>query len=326
MSPSPPAWQVWTALGLVYVVWGSTYLAIRYLVEGLPPLLAAGSRFAVAAVLLLGWVLLRRGPSALVAAPRAWGAAGLSGLLLLLGGNGLVTLAERDGLPSGLTALLIAVVPLFIVVLRGLSGDRARRSTVAGVLVGLLGLAVLLLPGARPEGLPVRPAVLVVLAALLWSLGSFAVTKLAVPRDALAVTVAQQATGGLAMICVGLLSGERLELERVTVASVVAWVYLVTFGSLVAFTAYSWLLGVAPVSKVATYAYVNPVVAVALGALIAGEAVPLTTAVGGSITLLAVAVVVRAESGRRKAESPLPEPVPEPATAPSSGRDGSAAR
>ena len=145
---TPPVWQVWTALGLVYVVWGSTYLAIAYVVDTLPALLSAGLRFAVAGLLLAAYLRLRRGRSAFRATRReALGAVGV-GALLLLGGNGLVTLAEERDLPSGLTALLVAAVPLWVVLLRSASGDRPAARTLLGVVLGFAGVAVLLLPGA----------------------------------------------------------------------------------------------------------------------------------------------------------------------------------
>lgn len=307
-SSPPPTWQIWTALWLVYVVWGSTYLAIRYVVETLPPLVSAGMRFGLAAVLLAGWLAVRRGRAAFRASGRELaGAAGI-GILLLTGGNGLVTLAEERGLPSGLAALLIAAVPLWVVLLRASTGDRPAARTLLGVGIGFVGVAVLLLPGARPEGVAVLPATMTVLAGVIWAIGSFLATRVPLPRDPLLTTVAQMAGGGLVLVLVGLGSGEPLSLAGGSAVSWLAWSYLVVFGSIVAFTAYSWLLGVAPVSKVSTYAYVNPVVAVLLGAVIAREVVGLATVVGGAITVLAVAVVV-SEEGRRRRIRAAPGPV-----------------
>jgi len=296
---TPAAWQVWTALGLVYVVWGSTYLAIAYVVESLPALLSASLRFAVAGLLLATYLRLRRGRVAFRASRReALGAVGV-GALLLLGGNGLVTLAEQRDVPSSLTALLVAAVPLWVVLLRAASGDRPAARTLFGVVLGFAGVAVLLLPGARPEGVELLPALMVVGSSVLWSVGSFTATRIALPADALLTTTLQMAGGTVALGLAGIVGGERLDTAAVTGRSVLALAYLVVFGSLVAFTAYSWLLGVAPVSKVSTYAYVNPVVAVLLGVLVAGESVETVTVVGGAVTVLAVAVVV-GEQGRRR--------------------------
>ena len=302
MSPAP--WKTWTALGLVYVVWGSTYLAIRYVVVGLPPLLTAGTRFLLASALIATFVVVRRGRAPFRASRRQWaGAAGI-GLLLLLGGNGGVTLAEQAHLPSGLTALLVAGVPLFVVVLRLLTRDRPTSRTLAGVAIGFVGLAVLLLPGARPTGVSLLAAGTVVVSSLLWSVGSFIATRIPLPADPLVTTVAEMLGGAAGLVVVGLLRGERPPASTVPVSSLLALAYLVVFGSVVAFTAYSWLLGTAPVSRVATYAYVNPVVAVVLGALIAGEQVTVVSLVGGGITVLAVAVVV-SEQAPAVAQEPV---------------------
>ena len=301
---TPPAWKTWTALGLVYVVWGSTYLAIAYVVDTLPALLSASVRFAVAGLLLAVYLRLRRGRAAFRATRReALGALGV-GALLLLGGNGLVTLAEERDVPSGLTALLVAAVPLWVVLLRSASGDRPAARTLLGVALGFAGVAVLLLPGARPAGVALLPALLVVASSILWSIGSFTATRIALPADALLTTTLQMVGGTVALGLAGAVRGERFEVDAVSGQSVVALAYLVVFGSLVAFTAYSWLLGVAPVSQVATYAYVNPVVAVLLGVLVAGEAVETVTLVGGAITVLAVAVVVGEEGRKAPAYEP----------------------
>ena len=301
---TPPAWKTWTALGLVYVVWGSTYLAIAYVVDTLPALLSASVRFAVAGLLLAAYLRLRRGRAAFRATRReALGALGV-GALLLLGGNGLVTLAEERDVPSGLTALLVAAVPLWVVLLRSASGDRPAARTLLGVALGFAGVAVLLLPGARPAGVALLPALLVVASSILWSIGSFTATRIALPADALLTTTLQMVGGTVALGLAGAVRGERFDVDAVSGQSVAALAYLVVFGSLVAFTAYSWLLGVAPVSQVATYAYVNPVVAVLLGVLVAGEAVETVTLVGGAITVLAVAVVVGEEGRKAPAYEP----------------------
>ncbi|HWH27452.1 MAG TPA: EamA family transporter [Mycobacteriales bacterium] len=313
--PSPPSWQVWTALWLVYVVWGSTYLAIAYVVDTVPPLVGMGLRFVTAALLVAAYVAVRRGPAALRVSRRQLRSAAVVGLLLLLGGNGGVALAESADLPSGLAALLVAVIPLQVVLLRWLARDRPSAQTVAGVGLGFVGLAVLLLPGARPEGVALVAVLTVVAGAFLWSLGSFYATRAELPADGLTTTAVEMACGGVALLVVGVLRGERVDVEAVSTSSLVALGYLVVFGSIVAFTAYSWLLSVAPVSQVATYAYVNPVVAVALGAVLRGEDVTRLTVLGGAITIVAVAVVVR-EEGRRRAR-PAEVDLREPQAVPS---------
>lgn len=309
--PTAPVWQVWTALWLVYVLWGSTYLAIAYVVDTVPPLVGMGLRFGAAAALLAAYVAVRRGRAALRVTPRQLRSAAVVGLLLLLGGNGLVAVAEAAELPSGLAALLIAVIPLWVVLLRWLADDRPSARTVGAVALGLLGLAVLLLPGARPDHVAGYAVATVLAASLLWSVGTFYATRTELPEDGLTTTALEMAAGSVGLLTVGLVRGERLQVSEVSTSSWLALGYLVVFGSLVAFTAYSWLLTAAPVSQVSTYAYVNPVVAVALGAVLRDEDVTGLTVVGGAITVLAVAVVIR-EEGRRRATQraePQLEPV-----------------
>lgn len=298
---TPARWRTWTALGLVYVVWGSTYLAIRYVVESLPPLLTASTRFVVASGLVVTYLLARRGAAAFRGSLRQYATAAAIGLLLLCGGNGGVTLAEQAHLPSGLAALLVAGVPLWVVLLRASRRDRPSRRTVAGVALGFCGLAVLLLPGARPQGVALGAVLLVVCSSMLWAFGSFVGSRLPLPADPLVASVAEMLGGAVGLCVVGVARGESLHLSGVRASSVAAFAYLVVFGSIVAFTAYSWLLPNAPISWVATYAYVNPVVAVLLGATFVGERITATTVVGGAVTLLAVGVVVSQEGRGRPA-------------------------
>ena len=296
---APAAWQVWSALGIVYVIWGSTYLAIRIMVETVPPLLGAGLRFGLAGALML-LALAARGRRVRVTRAELVGA-GLVGVALCFGGNGLVTVAERD-VPSGLAALIVASIPLFIVVYRLLAGDRPARATLAGVLVGFAGVGVLLLPGGRPEDVPLGPTLLIVLAAALWALGSFGAQRLAMPQAPLVSTGWQMLLGGSAMLVCAVPAGElaNLDVARFSADSVAAFAYLVVAGSLVAFTAYAWLLQRAPISQVATYAYVNPVVAVVLGALILDEQIGWPMLAGTALVLPAVAVIVRREAAARR--------------------------
>ncbi len=304
MTVAPPTWKLWTALGIVYVVWGSTYLAIRYVVESLPPLLSASFRFSVAALVLTAFLLLRRGARSLRATRRQHVNAGGIGLLLLLGGNGGVTLAEERGLPSGLAALLVAAVPLWVVLLRLLGRDRPTTQTLVGVAVGFVGLAVLLRPDSHHGEAALSSSLIVLGSSLLWSIGSFLSGRIDLPPDPLLGSVGQMVGGALGLLVVGLALRERLVWDDVQTSSLVAVGYLVVFGSVVAFTAYSWLLRVAPVSKVSTYAYVNPVVAVALGAVFVGESLSPSSFIGGALTLTAVAIVV-AEEGRRRSRQQL---------------------
>ncbi|QES56442.1 EamA family transporter [Streptomyces venezuelae] len=286
---------VWAALAVVYVVWGSTYLGIRIVVETMPPFLSAGARFITAGLLLSAVVALRYGPAALRATRAQLGSAALVGLLLVLGGNGLVVLAETS-VPSGLAALLVAAVPMWVVVLRAGSGDRPPLRTLAGVLVGLTGLAVLTSPGLSGE-VRLSGVLLVVAASVLWSVGSFSAPRLKLPANPFTGSAYQMFAGGIGAVAVGLLRGEQRGLDpaAISTASWLALGYLTVVGSLVGFTAYVWLLQAAPLSLVSTYAYVNPVVAVALGALILDEALTWPILVGGAIVVAAVGVIVSTE-------------------------------
>ncbi|GAA2247589.1 MULTISPECIES: EamA family transporter [Kitasatospora] len=286
----------WAALAVVYVVWGSTYLAIRITVETVPPFLSASARFVVAALLLALLLAWRQGPAVLrVNAPQL-GSAALVGVMLLLGGNGLVVLAEQSGVPSGLAALLVAAVPLWVVLLRRATGGHTSGATVAGVLVGLLGLVVLTVPGLSGE-VGLSGLLMVIGATLSWSSGSFLASRLPLPGNPFTASVYEMLAGGLACLPVAAAKGElhRLDLSAVSTGSWLALGYLVVFGSLVAFSAYAWLLQSAPLPLVATYAYVNPVVAVFLGWLILSEPLSLPIVLGGAIVVGGVFLVVRSE-------------------------------
>lgn len=203
-TPSPL--RVAGALGTVYLVWGSTYLAIRLMVDSIPPLVAGGVRFLIAGSLLYTWVRLRRpGPRP---SPRELAGAALVGVLLVLGGNGLVAVAESHRVPSSLAALLIASVPLWVVLLRRATGERLPGVTLIGVGVGFAGVGMLLAPGQRPQGVSVAGLALCVAAAASWASGSFAGSRLATPRDPLHFTALQMLFGGAATALAALLSGE----------------------------------------------------------------------------------------------------------------------
>jgi drug/metabolite transporter (DMT)-like permease len=292
--------RVWVALWTVYIVWGSTYLAIKILVETIPALLGSGLRFFLAGLVFAAFLAVRRGPGALRISGRELAGCAAVGTALLLGGNGLVAVAEDYGTPSGLTALVVASVPLWVVVFRTATGDRVRRATLLWVLGGFAGVAMLLLPGERPDDATVGGVLIVVAAAFCWASGSFASGRLALPDDPIRSTAFQMLCGGGAMALAGLVAGEggQVDVGAFSTASVLAFAYLVVIGSLVAFTAYVWLLQHAPISQVATYAYVNPVVAIALGALFVGEEITPLVAVAALTIVLSVAGTVRQEAVR----------------------------
>ncbi|MFI7533658.1 EamA family transporter [Streptosporangium sp. NPDC049376] len=288
---------VWGALAIVYVVWGSTYLAIRVVIETLPPLLSGAMRFTSAAVILSLVILLLKGPGPFRMTAKQFGGAALVGVLLLTAGNGLVALAEQH-ISSGLAALLVASVPLWLVILRVVARDRPRALTLAGVLVGFAGVAVLSLTGA--SGASNGTAItIILLASISWSVGSFLSSRIPMPADPFAASTVEMLVGGVGLTLVGTASGEHLNLAAVSGRSWIGLAYLIVMGSLVGFTAYAWLLGNAPISLVSTYAYVNPVVAVVLGGLILSEVVTGSMVVAGLVIVVGVALVVSTE--RRKA-------------------------
>jgi drug/metabolite transporter (DMT)-like permease len=292
-----PEWLVWAALIVVYVVWGSTYLGIRLVVETMPPLLAAAVRFVIAGLIIYGVLLVRRGPGGLRMSWAELRGSAFVGMALLLGGNGLVMLGERD-VPSGLAALIIAVVPLWVVVLRLLFSERIRAGTMIGVGLGFAGVAVLLVPRGVTGSVAPLGMLMLVVAGASWAIGSYYSKRVALPRDPFVATAAQLMLGGLALGVAGVVTGELglLQVARFSDRSIIAFVYLVTFGSILAYTAYTWLLQNAAVSKVATYAYVNPVVAIVLGGWVLAEEINPSMVIGGAMIVLAVGLVVRTET------------------------------
>jgi drug/metabolite transporter (DMT)-like permease len=293
VPPAPPWAVVAAALGIVYVVWGSTYLGIRIVVEEAPPLTAMGQRYVLAGLVLATVIAARRGWRTLRPTGRQLLGCLFLGLMLPLLGNGMVAVGESRGVTSGVAALLIAVVPLAIVVFRLAERDRPRPMTLAGVAAGFAGLAVLvLLDGSQAA--PLAPTLVVLFAATCWALGSYLQPRLWLPADPFVVTVYEMLLGGLLLLAAGALSGEEFRLDY-PARTWVALGYLVLFGSVVAFSAYVWLLARAPISLVATYAYVNPVVAVVLGWLVLEETVSPAMAVGGATVVLAVAIVIGSE-------------------------------
>jgi drug/metabolite transporter (DMT)-like permease len=299
-APRTAGWLAWAALGVVYVVWGSTYLAILVSVETMPPLLSAGARFLSSGLLLCLALLAFAGPGAFRMTRPQFGTAALVGVLLPAWGNGLVVVAERQ-VASGLAALLVACVPLYVVVLRRLTGQRPPPVTVLGVAVGLVGLVVLLLGGpvAGAHGTAWWGPWLVLLAALGWSVGTVAGSRLPTPPNPVTFSAVGMLVGGALLTAGGLVAGERVVPAEVSTASWVAWGYCVVFGAL-AFSAYTYALGRLPVSTVATYAYVNPVIAVVLGVLLADERFGAVQLLGGLVVLAAVVLVVRGERGERR--------------------------
>lgn len=289
------------ALLIVYVVWGSTYLGIRVVVEEAPPLTSMGSRYLLAGLLVALILAVRSGWSRLRITRRQLIGCAALGLLLPVLGNGLVSVGEAEGAPSGVTALLVAVAPLMITIFRFSAGDRPHRLSVLGVVLGLAGLGYLVLAGHQgtaDEHIPLGAALIVFVASTCWAFGSWVQPRLPLPGDAFVMTVYEMVTGGVVLLLAGFVRGERARPGEYSADAWLAWGYLVVFGAMIAFSAYVWLLGNAPISLVATYAYVNPVVAVILGALILDEPITTAIAIGGVVIVIAVAIVISVERVR----------------------------
>lgn len=274
-----------TAFAAVYIIWGSTYLAIRYAIETIPPFTMAGTRFLLAGAILVVWARVRGAawPSA-----AQWRTAAWVGALLLLGGNGGVTWAEQR-VPSALAALMVGAEPLWVVVLDWIRprGNRPSSSVMAGLLVGFAGVVLLVAPWEAGGG-AVEPigALALVIATVSWAIGSIASKGAPAPASPLMGAGANMLAGSVLLYAAGVVTGEpaRLDTSQVSAVSVVALLYLVLFGAVVGFTAYLWLLKNTSLALASTYAYVNPVVAVVLGWSIAGEEI--------SLRVLAAAVVI----------------------------------
>jgi drug/metabolite transporter (DMT)-like permease len=277
--------KVWTALITVYVIWGSTYLGIAIAGETIAPLFAASTRFITAGALMVGIVLLRRGT--LRVSRRALASCIVIGALLP-GANAVLFFAERD-VPTGLASLIIATVPLWVVVLRLAARERLGRPALIGVGVGFAGVAVLAHPSGGATALGIA---LCLLSALMWSTGTVLSAWLTMPADPFAATAYEMLAGGLLMLPIAVFTVHGFSPSR---ASILGWLYLVTFGSIVGYTAYVWLLANAPLSLVSTYAYVNPVVAILLGVLFRGEDLTWRLLIGAATVVAAVALVVRRE-------------------------------
>lgn len=263
--------MLFSAFGIVYVVWGSTYLAIRVAIETIPPLLMAGTRFLVAGGVLYAWALVRGAPSPGFRALR--GAALLGALFLFLGNGGLVWAETR--IPSGLAAVLAATTPLWTVLIerrRGTTGA-VRPAVYAGLILGLAGVVLLMIPGGHEGGVDLLGASVVLAAALIWAYAMAISRSLTLPESGVVSAAVQMLAGGVLLIAAGSLGGEWSGFvpSGASLRSLLGLGYLIVFGSLVAYSAFTWLLRVAPAGRVSTYAYVNPVVAVLLGWLLASE-------------------------------------------------------
>jgi drug/metabolite transporter (DMT)-like permease len=285
--------SVLLAMGLLYIVWGSTYLAIRITVETVQPLAAAGIRFILAGLLTLAALAVLGRLSGMPSAQEVRGAA-IVGIWLLIGGVGLVTITESHA-PSNLTAVLASTTSLWIVGYRAMAGERIGRGSIAAATLGVIGVIVLFSPSASGAGNPWL--LLAIVTALLWSSGSFYGRRLTVPADPFVSAVIQMLTAG-AILTIGavLLDGVgALDLTTASTHSLLAMLYLVVAGA-IAFSAYVWALGRLPISTIVTHQYVNPAVAVVLGAVFLGEGLGVSAVIGTVLVIAAVFATVRTES------------------------------
>lgn len=295
----------WIALWTVYVIWGSTYFAIAYVIETMPPLLGMGIRFLLAGLLLFIFIIMQKGWNEINIPRPQIITSTVMGFVLLGFGLGNVAVAEKH-VPSGIVALIIAALPLWIAIFRTISGERPSRTSWLGLIIGFLGVALLLKPGSvkavsgESSSTVIFFMFMVLIGNIGWALGTYLAPRFPLPKNALVFTAYEMLAGGVSLTIAGFINGETL--ADFFDASAWSWLwfgYLVLFGSIIAYSAYLWLVSNAPVSLTATYAYVNPIIAVALGAIFLDEVITINYAIGGAIIVLGVLVVVSAESKKK---------------------------
>lgn len=293
-SASQPArWLVLLAFATIYLIWGSTYLAIAFAVETLPVFLMSAVRFLLAGGLVLAWSLGRGAP---LPTRAQWRSASIAGLLLFVLNNSLLVGAEHGGLPSGIAALLIATTPMWIVLLNWLrpGGERPGISVFAGLALGTFGIVLLVNPG-NAVGVDPIGALMVIAAALCWSVGSMYARGAGLPSNTGVSIGMQLLTGGVMQAVLAIVSGEVAQFDpsKVTLLSIASLTYLGVMSSIIAFAAFTWLMRVTSPARVATYAYVNPVVAVFLGWALNNEPLEPRTLIAAAIIVFAVVLITR---------------------------------
>ena len=295
----------WISLWTVYIIWGSTYFAIAYVIETMPPLLGMGIRFFIAGVLLSLLIMINSGWKEFRIPAVEIRTSAVMGFVLLGFGLGNVALAEEH-VPSGIVALIVAALPLWIAIFRTIDGQRPTALSWIGLITGFLGVALLLKPGSvqsvngEDSTTVLFFMFMVLLGNIGWALGTYLAPRYPLPKNALVFTAIEMLAGGVSLTIAGLVKGESL--GDFLDASNWSWIwfwYLVIFGSIIAYSAYLWLVSNAPVGLTATYAYVNPIIAVTLGAVFLDEVITVNYAVGGSIIVLGVLIVVTSESKMR---------------------------
>jgi len=310
-NPSAPSRAlILAAFAAVYTIWGSTYLAIRFAVEVLPPFLMVGTRFLVAGSILYVWVRLSGAPRPDLS---QWKSAAIIGLLMLVLGNGLVSWAEQK-IPSGLAALMVATVPFWMVMLDWMRprGTAPSSRVVQGLIIGFVGVALLFQPWRSTQGetFDLLSAAILIVATLFWATGSLYSVRAKLPSSPVLSMGMEMLSGGFIALLVGMLRGElaNIEVSAITVRSLLALTYLILFGSLVGFNAYMWLLRVCAPAWVSTFAFVNPVVAVFLGWAFGGEPLTLRILIAASLIVVSVFFITfcKARNGSRASRLDAP--------------------
>jgi drug/metabolite transporter (DMT)-like permease len=304
------SWRVALGLVTVYLLWGSTYLGIKYAIHSIPPYLMSSTRFIIAGSILYVWAMMKGATR-----PKLihWRSAAIIGGFLLLGGNASVAWAEQY-VPSGIASLIIATMPLWMVLLDWLlfKNDPPNLQVIAGLILGFIGIALLVRPTDSEEWMAFDPIGILALlaAALLWSVGSLYSRKATLPKSQIQSIAMQMIAGGSMVLVASLLRGEwaMVAFSEISPASIAAWLYLIVFGSMIGFSTYIWLLKNAPAERVATYAYVNPVVAVFLGWFFLDEPVSTQTLVASGIIIISVFLII---NRRRNIPAPPQLPCPE---------------
>ncbi len=301
-TPQTPRWKLYAGFAAIFLIWGSTYLAIKFAVESLPPFSMSGVRFFVAGLVLFCWTWMREGGLPKL---RHWGTASIGGTTMMLIGMGAVAWVEQ-WVSSGLTALLVATSPAWMVLLNWIWGDGARAGwrVWTGLVLGLLGMSLLVGPGdARGTAVSWTYLLILVTCSVTWVIGSLYTRRADKPESQTMYTAMIMLTGGILLTITGAVAGEWTDFSvyQMTWTSVAALAYLTIVGSLVAFTIYVWLMGVAAPAQVATHAYVNPVVAVILGWVIGGENV--TIEIGLAAAGIVLGVVLMMSEGGSAAEA-----------------------
>jgi drug/metabolite transporter (DMT)-like permease len=298
--------KIWLALVSLYIVWGSTYLAIRFAVDTIPPFLMAGTRFLISGVILYAWRRAAGDPSP---SRRQWRSAVIVGLLLLVGGNGLVSWAEQH-VASGIAALMVASIPLWMVLIEALRRDGTRPDwkIMLGLVIGFGGLVLLVSESSgisAGDGLDFVALGVLLLAALIWSYGSIYSRDADMPQSSLLGTGIEMLGGAAGLFLVGTIVGEwqELRLAEVSTNSALGLAYLVVFGSLIGFVSYGWLLRNAPIPLVSTYAYVNPIVAIFLGAWLGSELITIRIVLSALIIIGSVVVINLSKQSRTQHKS-----------------------